>query len=72
VKEIIRIIKDGGKKKDLQQVVEFAHRFGGIDYTIKKAEQYSASALEAIQMLPSSSAKDSLTQFVEFVMERSK
>ena len=71
-KEIIRIIKDGGKKKDLRQVVEFAHKFGGIDYTIKKAEEYSAYALEALQMLPSSSAKDSLTQFVEFVMERSK
>ncbi len=71
-KEIIRIIKDGEKKKDLQQVVEFAHKFGGIDYTIKKAGQYSANALEALQMLPSSPAKNSLTQFVEFVMERSK
>lgn len=71
-KEIIRIIKDGGKKKDLQQVVEFAHKFSGIDYTIKKAEQYSAYALEALQMLPSSPAKNSLTQFVGFVMERSK
>jgi len=71
-KEIIRIIKDGGKKKDLRQVVEFAHKFGGIDYTIKKAEEYSAIAIEALEPLSPSTAKDSLVQFVEFVMERSK
>jgi len=71
-KEIIRIIKDGGKKKDLQNVVRFAHEFGGIDYTTKKAEEYSTLALEALIPLPSSPAKDSLMHFVEFVMERSK
>ena len=71
-KEIIHIIKDGRKKKNLQQVVEFAHKFGGIEYTIKKAEQYSAIALDALEPLSPSTAKDSLIQFVEFVMERSK
>jgi len=71
-KEVLRIIKDGGKKKDLQQVVDFAHEFGGIEYTIKKAEEYSAIAREALKPLSPSLAKDSLIQFVEFVMERSK
>jgi octaprenyl-diphosphate synthase len=71
-KEIIRIIRDGGKKKDLNNVIEFADEYGGIDYTVKKAEEYSAKALEALSILPSSDAKESLTQFVSFVMERSK
>jgi octaprenyl-diphosphate synthase len=71
-KEILRIVKDGGKKKDLNIVIEFAGEYGGIDYTTKKAEEYSALALEALASLSPSPSKESLTQFVSFVMERSK
>jgi len=71
-KEILKIIKDGGRKKGLQSIIDFAFEFNGIDYTIKKAKQYSEHALEDLQILPSSPAKDSLSQLVEFVMERSK
>ncbi len=71
-KEILKIIKDGGRKKGLQSVIEFAYEFNGIDYTFKKAKQFSEQALEDLQILPSSPAKDSLSRFVDFVMERSK
>ena len=71
-KLILKIIKDGAKKKELQNVVEFAHSFGGIEYTTKKAERYSALALQALEPLPYSPAKGSLTNFVDYVMERSK
>jgi octaprenyl-diphosphate synthase len=71
-KQILKIIKNGAKTKELQQVVEFAHEFGGIEYTTKKAEHYSALALDALDALPYSPAKESLTKFIDFVMERSK
>ena len=71
-KTILSIIRNGARRNDLKQVVEFAHEFGGIDYTIKKAEMYSARALESLAVLPSSSSKDSLTRFVEFFLSRSK
>jgi len=71
-KDIVAIIKNGAKRKELQQVVEFAYAYGGIDYTRKKAEEFSALALEALRPLPPSPAKDSLTEFVAFVMARSK
>ncbi|MBI4547064.1 MAG: polyprenyl synthetase family protein [Ignavibacteriae bacterium] len=71
-KSILRIIKDGASKKNLMEIVEFANEFGGIDYTTSKAQQYASSALEAIEPLPYSPAKESLTQFVDYVMERSK
>jgi octaprenyl-diphosphate synthase len=72
-KHILSIIKDGaGKKKDLQEIVEFAQEFGGIDYTIAKAEEYSGRAIAALSGIPDSPAKESLGMFVEFVMERSK
>ena len=71
-KHILKIIKNGAKRKELQYVVEFAHEYGGIDYATKKAQHYSTLALEALDPLPYSPAKESLTRFVDFVMERSK
>ncbi|MBI5216099.1 MAG: polyprenyl synthetase family protein [Ignavibacteriae bacterium] len=71
-KQMLKIIKDGANKKDLQQLVEFAYEFGGIEYAAKKAEEYSSLANDALQSLPTSPAKKALERFVEFVMERSK
>ncbi len=71
-KHMIKMIKAGATRKDVQELVNFAEEFGGIDYATKKADHYSALALQALQPLPPSPAKDSLTSFVTYVMERSK
>jgi len=71
-KSIIRIIKNGASTKELRHVVEFAHDFGGIAYAEKKAGSYAGLALQALEQLPPSPAKDAMEQFVDFVMERSK
>lgn len=71
-KEILKIIRNGAAKRDLQNVVEFANEFGGIDYALKKAEHYSSRALEMLEPLPFSPAKESLRDFVDYVLERSK
>jgi octaprenyl-diphosphate synthase len=71
-KKILKTIKNGAKKKDLQVVVEFAHAYGGIEYATKRAAGYSAQALQALAPLPDSPSKSALMQFVGFVMERTK
>ena len=71
-KQILKIIKNGAKTKELQAVVEFAHEFGGIRYTIEKAEHFSKLALQALEPLPYSPSKESLIQFVDYVMDRTK
>ena len=71
-KQMLRAIKNGATRKDLHQLIEFAHEYGGIDYAHKRAEEFSARALEALEPLDHSSSKDSLTSFVGYVMERSK
>lgn len=71
-KQILKIIRSGASKKELQNIVEFAHEFGGIDYATKRAEEYSDIAREALQPLPPSPSKDALVEFVSFVMERTK
>ncbi|MBI5022463.1 MAG: polyprenyl synthetase family protein [Ignavibacteriales bacterium] len=71
-KDIVRTIKNGAKKKELQTIIDFARQYGGIDYTIKRADEYSKLALESVAPLPDSSSKTSLQEFVKFVMEREK
>ncbi|HLX13343.1 MAG TPA: polyprenyl synthetase family protein [Bacteroidota bacterium] len=71
-RQVLRIIKNGASRKDLESVIEFAHEFGGIDYATRKAEEYSKKAMDALSILPSSDAKESLAGFVGYVLERAK
>lgn len=71
-RQILRIIKNGASKKELQTIIEFAHEFGGIDYTTKKAEHYSTLASQALPPLEPNPAKEALANFVSFGLERSK
>ncbi len=71
-KQVLKIIKNGAKRKELNFVVEFAHEFGGINYAEMKAQEYSSLALASLEALPSSPAKEALTSFVDYVLERSK
>ncbi len=71
-RQVLRIIRNGAKRKDLQYVVAFAQEYGGIDYAIGKAEEFSQNALDAIRPLPPTPAKESLENFVDYVLERSK
>jgi len=71
-RSILRAIKNGAKKKDIADVVEFVGTYGGIDYTERKGAYYSSLAVDALAPLPSSPAKDALTRAVGFFLERSK
>jgi octaprenyl-diphosphate synthase len=70
---IRKLIKSGkvseGEKKLIMNLVAAT---GGLTYARKKAEEYSASAREAIKNLPDSPAKKSLIDFSYFVIEREK
>jgi octaprenyl-diphosphate synthase len=68
---ILKLIKSGTTKKDVRTIVDFVHEFGGIDYARKKAAEYSANAFAALQAIPHSDAKESLRNYVDFVLERS-
>jgi octaprenyl-diphosphate synthase len=71
-RSILRIIKNGANKKDLQNVIEFAYEFGGIDYATRRAEHFSSLAVNALESIPQSPAKEALVGFVEYVIQRSK
>jgi len=64
-------VKNGAARREIGQVIEFAERYGGIGYAVKKAEEYSAAAVRSLDALPPSAAKESLGNFVGYMMERS-
>ena len=69
-RQALKIIKNGAKGKDVAWVVNFVEANGGITYALAKAEHYASLARRNLSSLPESRAKESLLQFVDFVMER--
>lgn len=69
-RQALRIVKNGPNKRDVEWIVEFVQRNGGIDYTKGKAEDYAKTARQNLAGIPDSPARDALMLFVDFVMER--
>ena len=67
---IRKIIKNGKKKENVKQVIEFVREHKGIDYAIETARGYSNKAREALKALPDSQSKLALEALVDFVIER--
>jgi octaprenyl-diphosphate synthase len=67
---IRRIIKDGSKKHDVKEVINFVRENGGIDYAIEKAKFYSNKAKDVLSDLPDSQSKIALEALVDFVIDR--
>ena len=59
-------------KKRVREVIQFVKDNGGIEYTQKTMEQYTADALQILNEFPDSEYKDSLQTMVNYVMEREK
>lgn len=66
---IMKLIKSDRTKK-FDEVYEFVVEFGGVDYALKKADEYSSAAKTALNDFKSSDVKDAMIGFVEFVSRR--
>jgi octaprenyl-diphosphate synthase len=66
----LRFIKKGAKRKDIAWVLDFVRTNGGIEYSSQKAEEFAARARTSLDSFPETAVKQSLLQFVSFVMER--
>ncbi len=65
-----KIIKNGKKKDNISEVIEFVKTNNGIDYAIDTAKTYSDRAKNALQQLPDSQSKIALEALIDFVIER--
>jgi octaprenyl-diphosphate synthase len=68
----IQFVKKGAKQKDITWLVDYVRENGGIEYSIKKAEEFATQASACLTSFPDSPMKQSLLQFIRFVVERNK
>jgi octaprenyl-diphosphate synthase len=71
-KEILEMIRDGGKSMKVQKVIDFVVEHGGLEYAGERALHYAALAKAQLEPFPASPSKSSLTAFADFVVTRSK
>ncbi|QQS65685.1 MAG: polyprenyl synthetase family protein [Chlorobiota bacterium] len=74
-KSIIKLIRslklnDDSNEEKTKIVTEFVNKFGGVDYSIKIANEYRLKALNALSILPDNQSKNSLILFVDFALNR--
>ncbi|MEW6653245.1 MAG: polyprenyl synthetase family protein [Bacteroidota bacterium] len=71
-KRIIKNLKSGEKKIDVNMVIEFTKNNGGIEYSEKAAKEYSETAKQKLSLFPDSEYKSALIDLASFVVERTK
>lgn len=69
-KKIIGSIKRGAKKVDVDEVIQFARKYDGINYAEKVAADYSNKALNNLKAFDNSKSRSALESLVSFVVER--
>jgi len=71
-KEVIGMIRSGGKKMNVRKVVDFVTSHGGIDYAAAKAASFATRAKDTLNCFADGPSKASLIAFADFVVERNK
>ena len=72
-RKIIRIVKNESEQsKKVKEVIEFVKKSGGIEYAKEAMERYYHQALLYLNDFPESKYKTSLTQLVQFTIQRVK
>jgi octaprenyl-diphosphate synthase len=69
-KQALRYLKKVISKKEISWLLDFVRSNGGIDYSLRKAEEFAEKANACLTSFSDSPAKYSLLQFVRFVIER--
>ena len=70
-RKIINMVRNGSEKpKKVREVIDFVKSSGGIDYAKQKMEHYYRQSLKMIEGLPPSDYKNSLSQLIQFTIER--
>ena len=71
-KDVLRRLKRGVERKDIDEIHRFVDRHGGIAFAVKTAEDYRDRATAQLDVLPDSEAKRALMDLAAFVVSRKK
>ncbi len=71
-KQILKLVKNGAGKKQLQVILDFVNRYQGREKAFRKTVEIKERAVAALQQLPNREACQSLERLADFVINRSK
>ena len=67
---IRNLVKNGSKKDNITEIIDFVQKNKGIEYALETANSYSNKAKESLKSFPDSPAKLALEALVDFVIDR--
>jgi len=70
--KIIAKIKKSTKRNNLQDILDFVEKHGGIEYSYSVAREYANKAKENLDVFENCEAKEMLLKLVDFVLLRNK
>ncbi len=68
--KIIKLIKNGANKSDIDEVISFVKKYDGINYADTVAAEYTNRALNNLKIFDESESRNALESLVSFVVER--
>ncbi len=68
--QIKKMIKNGDKKENVKEIIDFVRKNNGINYSLETATSYSLKAKEMLSIFPDSQSKIALEALVDFVIDR--
>ncbi len=71
-KQILHMLKNGVKRKQIDEIVNFINDRNGLKLAEEKAIYFKNLALHALEKLPDTDARHALTDLAEFVVSRIK
>lgn len=72
-KKLIKLVRQSDKKKEnVHTVIHIVKEHGGIEYATSLMKQYKETAHQLLCDIPSSEAKESFIQLIEFTINRKK
>jgi len=66
------ISKNHGNPESIKQVVKFVESFGGIEYATKRMNEFRDKSLQILQNFKDNEARQSLTDLVNYTIERNR
>jgi octaprenyl-diphosphate synthase len=71
-KRVIHQLKNGVKRKEITEIIDFIKAHDGINRAEQKAEYFKDRAISHLNFLPDTKARKVLTDLAEFVVKRTK
>jgi octaprenyl-diphosphate synthase len=70
--KIMKILEEGYKPEHFSQMCSFVKKEGGVEYSLKRAQDFGNEALELISELNPTEYKEALEKLVDFILTREK